>query len=153
MSYIPGHRGRAVRPCRTRIPTMPLVCECCGQTIKAKRQPKAPKAPTFSAYDDFVPVYNAARAAAVAALGERWYLAPGASAVARLPAKWVRCQVYGRVSAGPRDVRLPAAQFWPAGMLPAGPDYAEPYAIEPALPSLRQQLAEHDIRLTWQHAA
>ena len=105
----------------SRISAIVPVCACCGQPLK----PAARKAgPSFRGYEDFVVAYNAARHAAIAALGERWYLVPGASQWARIPAKWAACKVYGRVSHAPRDRRLPAAQFWPAGALPVGPEYA-----------------------------
>ena len=105
----------------SRISAIVAVCPCCGQSIK----PAARKAgPSFKGYEDFVPAYNAARHAAIAAHGEAWYLVPGASTWARIPAKWAACKVYGRVSHAPRDRRLPAAQFWPSGALPIGPEYA-----------------------------
>jgi len=102
------------------------VCECCGQPLRQRAARKA--GPSFRGYDDFVPAYNAARHAAIAALGQRWYMIPGASQWARIPSAWAACKVYGRVSHAPRDRRLPAAQFWPAGTLPAGPEYAAPDA-------------------------
>ena len=105
----------------SRISAIVAVCPCCGQSLK----PAARKAgPTFKGYDDFVPAYNAARQAAIADLGETWYLVPGASTMARIPAKWAACKVYGRVSNAPRDRRLPAARYWPAGAMPIGPEYA-----------------------------
>ena len=105
----------------SRISAIVAVCPCCGQSIK----PAARKAAaSFKGYDDFVAAYNAARHAAIAAHGAGWYLVPGASQWARIPAKWAACKVYGRVSTAPRDRRLPAAQFWPAGTLPVGPEYA-----------------------------
>jgi hypothetical protein len=60
--------------------------------------------------------------------------------IARLPAAWVACKVFGRVSKSPRDVRMPAARFWPNGLLPIGPEYVEDYARE-APP--RPQADEH----------
>ena len=59
-----------------------IVCECCGQPIRkaAARKPVA----SFRGYDDFVAAYNAARHNAIAALGEHWYLVPGASQWARI---------------------------------------------------------------------
>lgn len=101
------------------------ICQCCGQPIRAKRA----KAPTFKGYDDFIPVLQIAKYAAQAARGDHWAIIPGASVMARLPAAWTRCKVFGRISASPRDRRLPAAQFWPDGILPAGPEYAGEYAL------------------------
>lgn len=88
--------------------------------------------PSFKGYDDFVPAYNAARAAIAAELGENWHLAPGAYRWARVPVAWVRCPVYGRVSTAPRDMRIPVARFWPSGEMPIGPDYAE-QTVRPTL--------------------
>jgi hypothetical protein len=100
------------------------VCECCGQPLRKRAARKA--GTSFRGYDDFVPAYNAARHAAIAALGERWWLVPGASTWARIPSAWAACKVYGRISHAPRDRRLPAAHYWPAGVMPSGPEYAEP---------------------------
>jgi len=79
---------------------------------------------TFKNYDDFSAANRAAKLAACEAHGLHWHLVPGASALARLPAAWVACKVFGRTSKSPRDVRLPAARFWPNGLLPVGPEYA-----------------------------
>jgi hypothetical protein len=103
---------------------MTTICECCGQPIRARKS--APKAPTFKAWADWMPAHRAAKLAACNLHGDRWSIQPGAYVHARLPAAWVACKVFGRVSKTPRDVRLPAAQFWPNGMLPAGPEYAAP---------------------------
>jgi hypothetical protein len=113
---------------------MSTICQCCGQPIRAKRATRIAK--SFTGYDDFVPAFNAARHAAIAALGARWYLEPGASLYGRVPAAWASCKVYGRSSNAPRDQRFPAAQYWPGGMLPAGPEYetlaAAPFAYAEA---------------------
>jgi hypothetical protein len=106
------------------------VCECCGQPLRKARAARKPAA-SFRGYDDFVVAYNAARHAAIAELGQAWYLVPGASVWARVPNAWVACKVYGRTSTAPRDRRLPAAQFWPSGELPTGPEYAAPAATIP----------------------
>ena len=115
---------------------MTRICECCGQTVKAKRAAKAPAVKalvaSFKGYDDFAPALDAAKAAARAALGNRWDLVLGATAIARVPAAWTRCKVYGRTSTGPRDMRLPVAEFWPSGVLPVGPEYAADYKREPS---------------------
>jgi hypothetical protein len=96
---------------------------------QAKPQRKAAERshPHYRGYDDFVPAFNAARHAAIAAYGERWALNPDARVWARLPAAWVTVKLsQGRTSTAPRDQRLPAARFWPKGRLPIGPEYAEP---------------------------
>jgi hypothetical protein len=118
---------------------MTRICECCGQPIKAARA-KAPKAPTFKSYDDWAPAHLAAKLAACADLGVHWAIQPGASVIARVPAAWVACKVFARVSKSPRDVRMPAARFWPNGLLPRGPEYAVEYRREPEL--TREEMAE-----------
>jgi len=122
---------------------MAKICECCGQPIKAVRA-KAPKAPTFKGYDDWAPAHLAAKMAACAELGDHWAILPGASVIARVPAAWVACKVFARVSKSPRDLRMPAARFWPNGLLPRGPEYAAEYPREPAYvrPALPAELAE-----------
>ena len=123
----------------SRISTIVAVCPCCGQSIK----PAARKgAPSFRGYDDFVVAYNAARHAAIDALGERWYLVPGASQWARIPAKWAACKVFGRTSNAPRDQRMPAAQFWPSGTLPIGPEYAAAPDSRATVPEFRARVRE-----------
>ena len=102
---------------------MQRICECCGQPIGQRKARKV--APSFKGYDDFVPAFNAARAAIAAELGTHWHLRPDAWRWARVPAAWARCPVYGRVSTAPRDMRIPLGQYWPAGELPSGPEYAE----------------------------
>jgi hypothetical protein len=123
----------------SRISAIVAVCSCCGQPIKPATRKGAP---SFRGYDDFVAAYNAARHAAIDALGERWYLVPGASQWARIPAKWAACKVFGRVSNAPRDQRLPAAQFWPSGTLPVGPEYAAPVAPATVVPAWRARIRE-----------
>src|SRR6202048_1429875 len=80
---------------------------------------------TFKGFDDFMPAYTAARLAAREAFGERWYLFPEATCYARLPVAWANCHIFGGVKRSPRDVHMPKARFWPGGVLPTGPDYAE----------------------------
>jgi hypothetical protein len=111
---------------------MNRICECCGQAIKPARA-KAPKAPTFKGYDDWSAAHLAAKLAACAELGDHWAILPGASVIARVPAAWVACKVFARVSKSPRDVRMPAARFWPNGLLPRGPDYPTEGRYEPTL--------------------
>jgi hypothetical protein len=124
--------------------TMTTICICCGQPIRAAGQTGAVRsarlAPKFKGYDDFSPAHTAAKRAACAELGLLWTLVPGASMPVRLPAAWVACKVFGRVSKSPRDVRMPAARVWPNGLLPIGPEYFEDYARE-APP--RPQADEH----------
>lgn len=91
-------------------------------------------------YVDFQAAHKDAREQACYELGPLWKLVPGASVLARLPAKWVTCKIGVtpgvnkragkalRVARSPRDVRLPAAEFWEDGELPVGPEYFEEYA-------------------------
>lgn len=84
-------------------------------------------AKSFKNYDDFSAANVAAKRAVAADVGLHWHLVPGASAMARLPAAWTACKVFSRVSRSPRDVRLPAARYWPNGTLPIGPEYTAEY--------------------------
>lgn len=122
---------------------MTKICECCGQPIRATKRAR-PAAKSYAGYDDFVPAFNAARQAAIAELGAQWYLVPGASIRARVPTAWVACKVYGRTSSAPRDQRLPAAQFWTDGTLPAGPDYE---AVQCDTAAVLQDLRAHKAEL------
>jgi hypothetical protein len=85
---------------------------------------------TFRGYEDFVPVFNAARQAAIAEFGPNWHRYPQSYVWARLPVEWTRVRVAAagvqgsRWSTAPRDQRLPVARFWPGGELPIGPEYA-----------------------------
>ena len=64
-------------------------------------------------YALFVPLFNAARQAAMAEFGPRWDFGPQAFVWARLPAAWVRVRVANgtglRLSKAPRDQKLPVA--------------------------------------------
>jgi hypothetical protein len=102
----------------------------CGARLG--QDPITMAAKSFRAYDDFTAAHSAAKAAACAALGPRWSLAPRASVLGRVPAAWVACKVFGRVSKSPRDMRMPAACYWPGGALPVGPVYSADYARETA---------------------
>jgi hypothetical protein len=85
-------------------------------------------AKSFKGYDDFSAANVAAKRAVAADVGLAWHLVSGASVLARLPATWTACKVFARVSRSPRDVRLPAARYWPNGILPVGPVYEAEYA-------------------------
>ena len=87
---------------------------------------------TFRAWADFTPALTTARMAAIAVFGAQWYLNPDLCIKGRVPAAWASCKVHGRTSVCHRDMNIPTAQFWPGGTLPVGPDYAEPYAIDPS---------------------
>ena len=93
---------------------------------------------TFSGYRDFQRALQHARDAATRAYGDQWHLAPGACCRARVPGAWVRCVIAGRASVSPRDLNLPAAEFWPGGALPVGPEYPRPIGMR-RLASVRVQ--------------
>jgi hypothetical protein len=102
-------------------------------TFSAKRRRKGALAIadtryTFKGYADFQAAYLIAKQAALRVCGERWYLDPQACIKARVPPSWVSCVILGRPSRTPRDLNFPAAEFWPRGALPYGPQYAEPPA-------------------------
>lgn len=81
---------------------------------------------TYRGYDDFSPDFTAAKFAAMAAHGSHWWANPDVSRKARLPIAWVKWK--GACSSGTcyRDVNMPAAEYWPSGELPIGPEYAAP---------------------------
>jgi hypothetical protein len=108
------------------------ICQCCGQTIKPAAKSAKPRATvrTFKGYDDFHAALVAAQTAVCASLGERWKLIRGASVYARVPRAWVAVKTAHANLPGHRDMRLPAARFWPAGELPNGPEYTTEYAWE-----------------------
>ena len=93
---------------------------------------------SYSGFDDFMPAFNAARALAREAHGDRWHLNPDARMCARLPSAWVAAKGLSGTYRSPRDVAFPRARFWPGEALPNGPEYADLYAIDPT----------GDIRLT-----
>jgi hypothetical protein len=68
--------------------------------------------------------FNAAREAARAAGGPRWFLDPAISLKARVPASWLAIRGEMAVYRSPRDLNFPVAEYWPGGVLPTGPDYA-----------------------------
>ena len=39
---------------------------------------------------------------------------------AHIPAKWANCRIFGGIAHGPRDLRVPRAQYWPGGEYPKG---------------------------------
>ena len=80
---------------------------------------------TFRDAELFFPAFNAARKACRAARGPGWYLDPSASLKARVPASWVALRGQMATWRSPRDVNFPRAEYWPGGVLPVGPEYAE----------------------------
>lgn len=98
---------------------------------------------SFKGHADFQAAHTLAKTRACFELGLYWKLVPGASVMARLPTAWVTHRVGVMAAANgfaktgrairtcrtPRDVRLPAACFWPDG-LPVGPEYFAEYRWE-----------------------
>jgi hypothetical protein len=84
---------------------------------------------TFRNYDDFMPAFRAAREAAIAAAGVRWWMSPETSIWARVPPAWVYWRGLSRSGTSPRDLHFPMGQFWPGGHLPYGPEYAAPVSV------------------------
>lgn len=80
---------------------------------------------SYRTSDEFFSAFNAARAACRAVHGSEWYLSPAASLKARVPAAWVTLKGEMGTYRSPRDVNFPRAEFWPGGVLPNGPEYAE----------------------------
>lgn len=76
------------------------------------------------AYSFFV-AFNAAREACRAVHGAAWYLDVSACLKARVPAAWVALRGEQGIWRSPRDVNFPRGEFWPGGVLPVGPEYAE----------------------------
>lgn len=114
-------------------------CPHCGGSLA----PAAPRRPAagFAGHDDFHAALAAATARAVAAHGPRWPLIPAARVMARVPAAWSRYRIFRRTVAGRRDLALPAARFWPNGVLPIGADYASEPAVPPAPGALHRAAA------------
>lgn len=90
-----------------------------------KPEPKRIGGSSFRTAEEFFPMFNAAREACQAAHGVDWYLEPSASLKARVPAAWVALRGEMGTWRSPRDVNFPRAEFWPGGVLPVGPEYAE----------------------------
>jgi antirestriction protein ArdC len=101
-----------------------LYRERLAQDQSLSRNASVLPAPTIRDYDSFIAALAIAKAGACRVAGMRWAIKPGASVLARVPSRWVACKVFNRTSRAPRDMRLPAAKFWPGSVLPAGADIA-----------------------------
>lgn len=98
-----------------------------GYEIRRKAAPRAAKAvdaiPPGLA---FALAHDCAKRAALAELGERWYLVPGATIGITIPPRLATYRFRrkdGSLSIpirNRRDYRAPAPRFWPGGQLPAG---------------------------------
>jgi hypothetical protein len=84
---------------------------------------------TFRGFDDFMPAFAAARAAAARAHGSFWWAKPDVSIMARVPPQWVAWKGAARSGTSPRDLHFPLGVYWPGGELPIGPDYAAPASV------------------------
>lgn len=80
---------------------------------------------TFKDADSFFVAFNVARDAARTAAGAAWYLDPAVCLKARVPAAWVALRGEQGIWRSPRDINVPRGEYWPAGVLPTGAEYAE----------------------------
>lgn len=96
---------------------------------------------SFRDAESFFVAFNAARAACRAVHGNKWYLSPAASLKARVPGAWTALKGEMGTWRSPRDVNCPKGEFWPGGVLPTGPDYAEhpPVARDEIRPTKRSR--------------
>lgn len=97
----------------------------------------------FRSWDDWHPVWRAACQAAAGEHGGQWHLHPE-TLNARIPAAWANIKLpIGTTKHGPRDIHIPAARFWPGGVLPCGPEYAERGPLEESVVGTRERQARH----------
>lgn len=94
----------------------------------ATPKPRKPRT-AINSFETFQPIRRAACEAAIAAHGPRWSINPAVSRWANIPAAWATCKIFGGSKAGPRDMPVPLAEFWPGGVYPAGMIIAEPGAV------------------------
>lgn len=88
--------------------------------VKAKRA-RVVKGDGLQPGEAFVRGLRAARLAMVADVGERWHVVPGASTWCHLPTRLASYKTErGTRISNPRDMRIPAARYWPGGVHPAG---------------------------------
>lgn len=86
---------------------------------------------SYRTAEAFFADFNAAREACRKVHGESWYLSPRASLKARVPGVWTALKGEQGIWRSPRDVNCPRAEFWPGGVLPTGPEYAERGPLAP----------------------
>jgi hypothetical protein len=105
---------------------VPFVRSAAAATAVAVFKPRGFR--SFRGYDDFSPVFTAAKFAAIAVGGPQWWADSALCRKARLPVAWVKWK--GACSSGTcyRDVNMPVGRFWPGGEMPMGPEYAAPAA-------------------------
>ena len=85
----------------------------------------------ITSWDQWHPMWRAACQAAAGEHGPQWHLHPE-TCNGRIPTAWANIKLpIGTTKHGPRDVHIPAARFWPGGVLPVGPEYAERGPMEP----------------------
>lgn len=132
IKYGPAKGHRVAKAARKRAPGFLSARKVSAALAAAEgaRKGAASEPVKIRDYDSYVAARAEAVAACIADHGLSWKLAEGASVPCRLPAKWTACKVFGRVSRSPRDMRLPAAQYWPGGILPEGPEYFADYPRE-----------------------
>ena len=118
---------------------VPFVRPAGAKNAVARYSPRPRRA--FKGFDDFMPVFRAAREAAKAEHGEKWWANPNASLWARVPAAWVHWKGLSVSGTSPRDLHFPLGKYWPGGELPIGPEYAAPVSVvQFASPPPRRQL-------------
>lgn len=125
-SYWNASPADLARIIRERAASVPAVIQPATPATALARPRRKPSA--FKGWRAFSRALQAARDAVWRAYGEQWHLRPGACVKARVPAHWVRSVIAHRASNTPRDLNLPAGEFWPDGVLPIDPNYATPFA-------------------------
>lgn len=84
----------------------------------------------ITSWDQWDPMWRAAAQAAAGEHGPQWHLHPE-TLNGRISTAWANIKLpIGTTKHGPRDVHIPAARFWPGGVLPVGPEYAERGALD-----------------------
>jgi hypothetical protein len=117
-----GMLSAAARMDQPAAPVVQLV------TAKKSTAPKAPAKPKMVSAAEFWTLHTSAVDRIIAVHGARWKLtAPDHTVETRLPAKL--CSYVGPLGGKitwRRDQRMPSAQYWPGGVLPAGIELANP---------------------------
>lgn len=118
----PDDLARIIRERAASVPAVIPHATAGTAIARPRRKPSA-----FKGWRDFSRALQVTRDAAWRVHGEQWHLRPGACVKARVPAHWVRSVIAHRASNTPRDINIPAGEFWPDGGLPIGPSYATPF--------------------------
>ncbi len=145
-----GHAGSGLAGVLTSIAALPAVDrDALLRAFQAALRPEVKRlgGSSYRNAEEFFPPFNAAREACRALHGENWYLDPAVSLKARVPAAWVALKGEMGTWRSPRDVNCPRAEFWPGGVLPNGPDYAEhgPVAQSGPLRHVKQPFTDFEL--------